>query len=334
MQITLSDLTAMLVRAAEKFVSPDEAQYFAELYVQSHIKKAPRMNPLQEAVDDLKNWRGAESRQLTTLLDKPGFRLFDFNGLAPSLKIKELHDTLEQKARANGLAALGFRNSGGIVTLGMWADGLAQRGLIGLAMFNGGAGCVTPYGGSKGVLGTNPLAYSIPGKDGPISLDMATSQIPYFQIKNAKQTGVPLPPGAAVDNEGLPTQNAAEALDEDGVSNLLPMGGGFKGYGIMMLVEILTGALIQSPMSQKQSPGWHPTQYGCFLLALDPGTGDDSNRFASEVSELGALLKAQPPAKGGAGVSLPGHRGLAKLDQAREQGSLKVDDNLLAGLTQ
>ena len=47
-------------------------------------------------------------------------------------------------------------NTAGITTLGMWADGLARRGLIGLAMFNGGVGCATPPGGAKGVLGTNP----------------------------------------------------------------------------------------------------------------------------------------------------------------------------------
>jgi LDH2 family malate/lactate/ureidoglycolate dehydrogenase len=332
MQITIEELTGKLAKAAARYVNPDEAGYFARLFVENHIKKFPRMNPLKEALDDLKNWRDAQTRQIQTLAEKPGLKLLDLGGLAPSLKIKEMHDALEQKARANGVASLGFRNSGAIITLGMWADGLAGRGLIGLAMFNGGKGCVTPPGGCKGVLGTNPLAYAVPGADGPFTLDMATSQIPYFQIKNAKEKGETLPPGAAVDDLGRPTTDASLAMDDDGVSNLRPLGGGFKGYGLMLLVEVLTGALVQSLMSHQQNTGWNPPEYGCFMLALDPGGFGDAAGFSGQVAELGQYLKAQPAAEGSQGVSLPGQRSQAKLEAALAAGVLEVDDKLLAEL--
>jgi len=51
-----------------------------------------------------------------TIVDNIGVMIFDFNGLAPSLKIQYFHDMVEQKARRNGIAAIGFRNSSGINT--------------------------------------------------------------------------------------------------------------------------------------------------------------------------------------------------------------------------
>jgi LDH2 family malate/lactate/ureidoglycolate dehydrogenase len=94
----------------------------------------------------------------------------------------------------------------------MWADGLARRDLIGLAMFNGGTGCSVPFGGTRGVLGTNPLAYAIPTAGDPMVLDMATTEIPFFEIKNAREKGTPLRRHVAVDSHGQPTADAKEAL--------------------------------------------------------------------------------------------------------------------------
>ena len=109
------------------------------------------------------------------------------------------------RARQFGLAAAAFRNSSGVITLNMWADGLARRDLIGIAMFNGSTGCMVPFGGTRGVLGTNPLAYAIPTAGDPMVLDMATTEIPFFEIKNAKEKGSPLRENVAVDRHGKPT---------------------------------------------------------------------------------------------------------------------------------
>lgn len=334
MLMNLSEITDKLARAAENLVAPGEARYFAEQYLLSHLKKAPRMTPLQEAIDDLKNWREAEDRRIELILDKPGVRLYDFKGLAPSLKIGELHDSLEEKARANGVAAVGFRNSAGIITLGMWADGLASRGLIGLAMFNGGAGSVIPVGGRKGIFGTNPLAVAIPTAEDPLTLDMATSEIPYFQIKNAREKGGELPPNSAVDQKGRPTRDPVRAMTEDGISNLLPLGGGFKGFGLVLMIEVLTGALIGSLMSHEQQPGWHPTECGCFLLALDPAGFGDRAGFGEQVSTLAGFLRNLDPAEGCPGVVLPGDRGADKIREALRTGAIDLDEKIVSGLAE
>lgn len=330
MSHTPSEVQALLAGAASRFVSAPEAQLFAELYTDTHLRKAPRMNPLAEALADLKVWQGAADRQVSVVQDKKSVLIVDMNGLAPSLKIKYIHDELTRRAREFGMAAVGLKNTAGIITLNMWADGLARRDLIGLAMFNGGTECCVPHGGRRGVLGTNPIAYAIPTLTEPLQMDMATTEIPFFDLKNAKAAGRPLPVGAAVDQKGLPTIDAAQALSDAGVANLLPIGGGMKGYGIVMLVEILTGALVQSLLSTSQSSGWNPQEYGCLILAFDIGSFTSVDRFKKEVSALCADIRAMEPAQGCQGISLPGDRGHAARRQALAGQSITLEPSFLA----
>ena len=334
MRVDIAAIEKQLAAAARRFVAPAEADAFAKLSMQAHLKKAPRMNPLAEAVADLNVWDQRADHEISTLVDKQAIRVLDCNGLAPSLKIGSIHDTLEKRARDLGMAAVGLRNSAGIITLSMWADGLAQRDLIGLALFNGGTGCMVPFGGRRGVLGTNPLAYAVPADDHPIVLDMATTEIPYFEIKTAKEKGIELRENVAVDNLGRPTTDAQAALDDAGVANLLPMGGGVKGYGIAMLVEVLTGALVQSLLSTQQTPGWNPTEYGCILLALDVASFTDVAAFKSAVTDMCQTLRGLPPAEGVDAVIVPGDRGYEKMQAALKTGSLEIDSSVVSDLHQ
>ncbi len=326
---TIHQVKELLFQAAGRYVSEPEAQLFAELYTRTHIRKAPRMNPLQEALADLKVWQAASEREPSIVQDKMGVLILDMNGLAPSLKIKHIHDELENRARQFGLAAVGLKNSSGIITLNMWADGLARRDLIGLAMFNGGTECCVPHGARRGVLGTNPMAYAIPTLTEPVQMDMATTESPFFDVRNAKAAGTSLKAGTAVDQEGLPTTDAAQALSDSGIANLLPIGGGVKGYGIVMLIEILTGALIRSLLSTRQTTGWNPAEYGCLILALDIASFTDIDRFKREVSELCEDIRAQEPARGFDHVEIPGDRGHAALKKAVAMDSIQLEPAFL-----
>lgn len=332
MQISIEDLRNLLVAAAQKFVSLPESEYFAQLWVETHIKKAPRMNPLNEAVEELKVWAENSKKKPAQIVSKSGVTVFDMQGLAPSLKIKEIHDDLEKKAKANGIAATGFLNTSGIITLNLWADGLAKRDLIGIALFDGGAKCTVPIGGTRGIFGTNPMAYAIPTADQPIVLDMATSEIPFFELKTAKEKNIALKPNVAVDQHGRLTENAADALSDDDVANLLPMGGGFKGYGIMLLIEVLTGSLIGGMLSTEQKSGWNPSEYGCLLLALDIGSFTDLDLFKNNVSKMCRAIRQEPPADGFDKVVVPGDRGMSKLKEARQNGSIEVDRQIMNAL--
>jgi L-2-hydroxycarboxylate dehydrogenase (NAD+) len=328
MIVNIETIERQLREAAAKVVSVQEAAYFADLVLEAHLRKAPRMNPLEDAVSEIKVWAEAGSRELKIEADRESVLLLDFNALAPTLKLKYIHDQLEHRARKNGMAAVGFRNSSAVVVLNPWSEGLARRNLIGVTMFNGGTRCMVPFGGTLGVFGTLPLAYAIPTADKPVILDMAMSEIPFFQIKNAKDKAEALPEGSAVDRRGLPTTDAAIALGSDGTANLLPIGGGFKGYGLVMLIEILTGSLVRSLLSTQQTPGWNPPEYGGLLCAIDIASFTDPATFKKEVSDMCAEIRRQKPAKGHGTVAIPGDRGHAKAAAARKAGQIEVKDQV------
>ena len=328
MTVRIETIEKQLRDAAAKVVSEQEAAYFAELVLETHLRKAPRMNPLEDAVAEIKVWAEAGGRQLKVEADRESVLLLDFSGLAPTLKLKYIHDQLERRARKNGMAAVGFRNSAAIVVLNPWSEGLARRDLIGITLFNGGTRCMVPFGGTLGVFGTLPLAYAVPTADKPVILDMAMSDIPFFQVKNAKDKGEALPQGSAVDRRGLPTTDAAIALGDDGAANLLPIGGGFKGYGLVMLIEILTGSLVRSLLSTRQAPGWNPPEYGGFVCAIDIASFTDPVTFKREVAEMCAEIRRQKPAEGQGEVAIPGDRGHAKAAAARTAGEIEIKDQV------
>jgi LDH2 family malate/lactate/ureidoglycolate dehydrogenase len=330
--IEISKIGRRLRDAAAKVVPAQEAAYFADLVLEAHLRKAPRMNPLEDAVTEIKVWADAGGRTPGIEVDREGVLILDFKGLAPTLKLKYIRDELERRARQNGLAAVGFRNSSGVIVMNPWSEGLARRDLIGVAMFNGGTRCAVPYGGTLGVFGTLPLAYAVPTADKPLILDMAMSEIPFFRVDNAKKTGEALPEGSAVDRHGLPTTDAAVALGDDGVANLLPLGGGFKGYGLLMLMEILTGSLVRSLLSTRQTPGWYPPEYGGFVCAIDIASFTDPDRFKREVGEMCTEIRRQRPAEGHGEVAVPGDRGHRKAAAARRAGRIEIKDQVAEDL--
>jgi LDH2 family malate/lactate/ureidoglycolate dehydrogenase len=334
MHLAIGQVRQSLTATAQQFVTAAEAVYFADLLIEGHLRKAPRMNVVQEAVADLEVWAAASEREIESEVDRESVLLLDFKRLAPSLKIKYMHDEIEQRARKNGMAAVGFRNSSGIITLSPWVEGLARRDLLGIMLFDGGTGCTVPFAGTRGVFGTLPLAYAVPSLDHPIMLDMAMSEIPFFQVKKAKERGEQLPVGAAVDARGLPTVDAAAALGDDGVANLLPIGGGFKGYGLVMLIEILTGALVRGLLSTAQTRGWNPPELGGLVCAIDVASFTDPERFKREISEMCAELRRQTPAEGMSEVAIPGDRGHRNACAGRAAGFIELDDNLVARLEQ
>ena len=336
MQKKIDEIEALICKAAARFVPSRDAAYYAGLYMEAHLRRSPRLNPIEEAVADIKGWKEADRMGGNTNIrvdaDKGGVLVLDFGGLAPGVKLKYVHDELETRCRKNGIAAVGFRNSSGIITLLPWAFGLAERDLIGLAMFNGGVNCCVPFGGTRGFFGTLPFAYALPSEDEPIVSDMAMTEIPFFQLKNAKENGEPLPPGSAVDHRGVPTKDAAEALDDDGNANLLPFGGGFKGYGLAVLVEILTGSLVRSLLSNRQTAGWYPSEYGALIIAIDIGSFTDIHTFKNEVSQMCRAIRRQQPAQWASTVAIPGDRGGGKAKSARLDGKIDVQDEVMEQL--
>lgn len=171
--------------------------------------------------------------------------LFDAdNGLGHPVA-KMAMESVMAKAAERGAAFGAVRNSNHFGIAGYYAMMALERDMIGMASTNSvryGA----PTNGREVLLGTNPLAYAIPaGQEPAFVLDFATTTVPKGKLEVHKRKNQPLLPGWAIDREGHVTLDPDEALR----GALLPLGGfgtdggGHKGYGLGLLVDILCGVL-------------------------------------------------------------------------------------------
>lgn len=332
MKIKIDEVQKKLEQAAAKFVSEEEAKYFAKWNVDNHLKKAPRVCVLAEAISDIESWAKNPDSKEEIQVDRGASVLINYNKLGPSLRMKYIHDELEKRAREFGISIVGVNNTGGIHTLNLWTEALAHRDLISICIFNGGPEAVVPFGGTKGIFGTNPISYAVPTKDKPIIVDMATSDVPFFELRRAKDAGRKMKKGCIVDKDGLPTTDPKAAYMESGEVNMLPMGGGYKGYAVVLLVEILTGSLVRSFLSTEMSSEYVMEEHGGLMITIDIGSMVDVRKFKKSVSEMCEAIRKQKPAKGVEKVVVPGDFSYERAEKARKEGVVELEKKVVERL--
>lgn len=311
----ISEIKENFFNASKRYVSDEEARYFSEEVVETSIRKSSAGKYDKGIVEDIKSWEG-KAHEVKKTIDLPGYTQFDFEGRGPSIKLKEIHDELERKAKENGIAMVSIINSGGMHAMHLWTQGLAKRGLFSLGSWNGGPDAVVPFNGTKGLLGTNPFTYGFPGDKGDIVVDMATSEIPYFKIVKAKKENEPLPVNTAVDSRGEVTTDPNEAFDENEISNLLPIGGdNYKGYNINYLMEVMTSALIGAQTSSEMSDAYIETEHGGFLIAISIDRVTNRDSYDKSLEILNADIRSQTPRQGVSSVQVPGDRNLSRKER-------------------
>jgi len=161
---------------------------------------------------------------------------------------------------------------------------------------------VVPFGAKQPFFGTNPFAFGFPGISQSMLLDMATSEVAFGKIFYAKEKNMPIPAGWAVDKKGNPTTDPATA------AYLFPFGGP-KGYGINMLVEMLSGVMVGGIFGPQiiSMYGNLKTQrnLSSFHLVIDPTlfNGDSVYRKAQDVFDS---IHSMEPAEGVQKVMIPG----------------------------
>ena len=182
---------------------------------------------------------------VTTVRETQSSILLDAgNGLGHPTSKHAMEKVIE-KAKASGSAFGAVRNSNHYGIAGYYAMMALDHDLIGIASTN-----TVRYGaptfGRDMLLGTNPFAYAIPAKNEPaFVLDFATTTVPRGKIEVYNRKEKPLSPGWAIDEHGHETTDPQTALK----GALLPLGGfgveggGHKGYGLGLLVDILCGVL-------------------------------------------------------------------------------------------
>ncbi len=147
------------------------------------------------------------------------------------------------RAKALGACVLGLRNSAHIGRIGTYGEQAAAAGMafIGYVNVTDHWDIAAPWGCAEGRLGTNPFVTSVPGRDGPLLLDMATTTIAAGKARVARNKGQNVPPGCLLDAAGGPTQDPQNFIDER--IGALTTFGAHKGSGLAVMCEIMSGAI-------------------------------------------------------------------------------------------
>jgi LDH2 family malate/lactate/ureidoglycolate dehydrogenase len=226
------------------------------------------------------------------------------NGAPGAVIAARAMDLAIEKARERGLGAVTAFNCHHFGAASFYPSRALPHRMIGLTACNAGA-VVAPYGGAKAVHGTNPLAYAAPaGAEGPMVLDIATSMVAHGQIAKVGRRGEQIPLGWALDASGRPTTDPTA-----GYSGVLLPFGGHKGYGIGLLVDVLTGALAGSTIGRGvDQRNTNPETGGqsLFMLAIDVGHFVPFATYTDRMDQLIREIHATPPAEGFTEVFAPG----------------------------
>jgi LDH2 family malate/lactate/ureidoglycolate dehydrogenase len=240
-------------------------------------------------------------------------------------------ETAIAKAASAGIGYAGVAHSSHFGAAGYYATLALKRDMIGVSMTNCDP-CMAATGGRLPVIGTNPIAFAVPaGHERPVFLDIATSVGAVTKVMIAKAMGRQMPEGWLRDLEGRPTTDASGYPDR---SVLQPIGG-YKGYGLAVLVEILcgvlTGAAFLSGVKGWINESGTAADQGHAFMAIDVNALMPIAAFKARMDAMIREIKGAPRAAGVERIYLPGEMEWERREQAVRHG-LQLPDYVLTNL--
>jgi LDH2 family malate/lactate/ureidoglycolate dehydrogenase len=209
------------------------------------------------------------------------------------------------RARTYGLGIATVRNSGHYGAAANYAMMALAHDMIGISTTNSPYVAMVPTFGRRPMLATNPLSFAAPaGRHAPFVLDMATTTVAVGKLSIASRWKRPIPAGWALDDQGRPTTDAAEALRH---RLLTPLGGSreagsHKGYGLGVMVDILSGVLSGAVygdlFSRSDQRERRQQNVGHAFLAIDPARFRPVEEFKRDMDDMFDALRASPRAEG------------------------------------
>jgi LDH2 family malate/lactate/ureidoglycolate dehydrogenase len=215
-----------------------------------------------------------------------------------------------EKAQARGFALVGVTNAWMSGRSAYFVEMIARAGLVVIHTASSSR-AVAPMGGTQPVLGTNPIAFGIPGEAEPMIFDMGTSAFMMTELMLRERLGHLLPEGVALGPDGTPTRDPASARR----GALLPFGG-HKGFGLGLMVQIF-GLLAGSDLDAEGENGYLFVAFRPDLLM----PGDD---FKRQIPRLVERIKATPRQSGIDEIRIPSERAYRCRERARREG-IEID---------
>ena len=236
-----------------------------------------------------------------------------------------------QKAKEHGAGIVCLRRAGHTGRLADYMEMAAAQAMIGIGAASVGSAVTTLYGGMRPIVGTNPLAFGIPARNGRhIVLDFATASMSMGEIQRRVAKKEKIPEGVMLDGQGNPTTDFKTFRGPPrGV--FMPFGG-YKGSGIALVTELLGGVLSGNGLSKQWWDNRGHGVNGLFLQAFAVAEFQELDAFYDKVDELIAFVKSSPCAPDFSEILLPGESGRRRETENQRLG-VEIDESTWSELT-
>ena len=259
---------------------------------------------------------------------------FDGNlGFGRVVGIQAMDQGIE-RAKSHGISCVALGNAAHLGRIGAFAEHCAEAGLISTHYVNvvGHDPMVVAYGGRDRRFITNPFCCAVPRTDGNhVVLDMATTTVAAGKVRVAYMKGEPVPEHSLVDRNGLETTDASVIFSKDGGGAMQPFGL-HKGYGLMVMCELLGGALGGNFTMQPGNQRAGATLNNMLSIILDPSAVGDLAAYDAEVTAMIDYIYASKAAQGVEKVLIPGDPERQSL-AARSTNGIDIDENSCQDIT-
>ena len=264
--------------------------------------------------------------ELKIVSDSPSFAIADGQkGLGIVLSYKAMQLAIS-KAKQTGIGMVGVNNSHHFGAAGYYTGMCADEKMIGMSMSNGDV-LIAATGSRIKSIGNNPFSFAAPaGRYDKVVYDIAMSHTSDKKVVKLAREGKPVPEGWLIDKNGVPTTDASE-YEKGGC--LMPFGG-YKGYGMAMMVEVLaavmTGAAMTTDVHAWNTDSSKGGNVGHLFIAIDVEKLMSTECFEERMEKMIDGIKASEKAEGVTERFYPGEMELSKLAAGLESGVVEIDD--------
>ncbi len=252
--------------------------------------------------------------------ERAGMALLDGDNGFGHLVMEKAARIAIEKARHCGIAWVGSHHSNHAGPASLYARMALAHDMVALYFAVGNANHLPPWGGLDMLLSTNPIAVAVPaGEEAPIVLDMATTVAAYGKVKAKAQRGESMPVGWMIDRQGQPLTDPTRS--DEGF--LMPIGG-YKGYGLSLIVGLLAGTLNGAAMGRGvidfNKDYETTTNTGQAIAVIDPAAFGDVAAFKARVDQVVREMRASERMAGVDRIWLPGEQSHAKREENERLG--------------
>jgi LDH2 family malate/lactate/ureidoglycolate dehydrogenase len=315
-------------------VPSDEADWVAEVLVRADLAghDAHGVSRIPQYAQAIRSGLVHPGAPFEIIHESPALALIDGHWGLGQVVARGAMELAIRKAKNTKISSVGAYNLYHVGRLADYTHMAAEQELVGIMMANAGGASpiVAPFGGTAGRLGTNPISIAFPtGGSVPFLLDMATSVVAEGKVRVKRHRGEKTPEGWLIDHEGRPTTDP-NILYQEPRGAILPLGelAGYKGFGLAMVVEILSGILARGGYGGQGAPRF---SNGTYIVVIDISAFVEPGDFRAEIDDLLAYVKSAPTAPGVAAIMSPGEPE-AIAQQRGEREGIELDDATWQGI--